>query len=290
VPLPVAVVTAAGFREIDRDLPLAEAALEAAGAAPTIEVWDDPAVDWRAYAGVVVRSTWDYTDRPEQFLAWAEAVEAVTRLANPSEVIRWSSSKRYLQELARAGIPVVPTAWLSDGESIPAQWHDVVVKPAVSAGGRWTGRYRGEGSGAEARSFADELLARGEDVLAQPYVSSVDERGEIGVYFFGGEPSHAIGKGAILRAGSPPVSDHQLAAGQSVVPLDLRSAPVEFASSVLDAVPRRDEVLYARIDCVIDEGGSPLVLEVEVVEPALFLETAPGSADRFAEAVVRWLR
>ena len=285
----IAVVTAAGVSAYDLDLPLAEAALEAAGAAPTIEVWDDPAVDWSGYAGVVVRSTWDYTDRPEQFLAWAEHVESVSRLANPASVIRWSSSKRYLQSLARVGIPTVPTAWLSDGEPIPGEWHDVVVKPAVSAGGRWTGRYQGDADSSGARSFADELLARGEDVLAQPYVPSVDERGEIGVYFFGGEPSHAIGKGAILRPGSPPVPDNRLAAGQSVVPLDLRSAPVEFASSVLDAVPQRDELLYARIDCVIDEGGLPLVLEVEVVEPALFLETAPGSADRFATAVVRWL-
>ena len=213
----------------------------------------------------------------------------MTRLANPSEVMRWSSSKRYLQMLARTGIPTVPTAWLTDGEQIPAEWDDVVVKPAVSAGGRWAGRYSGDGATAQAKSFADELLARGDDVLAQPYVASVDERGEIGVYFFGGEPSHAIGKGAILRAGNPPASDHQLAAAQSVVALDMQSAPVDFASAVLGAVPGREEVVYARIDCVIDEGGSPLVLEVEVVEPALFLETSPGSADRFAAAVVRWL-
>jgi glutathione synthase/RimK-type ligase-like ATP-grasp enzyme len=281
----VALVTATAFADLDDDLPHLTAALRAEGHEPTVAAWDDGAVDWAAFDVAAIRSTWDYVERRHEFLAWVDRVEAVTRLANPGRLVRWNTSKRYLRELGAAGVPVVPTAWPTDGEPIPPAWGEVVVKPAVSAGGRLTGRYDDH---EEAAAFARTLVAQGHDVLVQPYVGTVDSHGEFGIFFFGGHASHAIRKGAILSLGQEPVPDHRLAVGQTAVPVAVEESPVAFARSVLDAVPGGAELLYARVDCVVADDGSPLVLEVEMVEPHLFLATTDGGAARFAAAVSAW--
>jgi hypothetical protein len=138
-------------------------------------------------------------------------------------------------------------------------------------------------------AFASHLCSQGHDVLVQPYVESVDRHGEIGVYFFGGEPSHAVRKGAILHAGRPPADDYQLAIGQSVEAVALDDSPVAFARAALEAVPNAGDLLYARVDCVRGADGEDLILEVELIEPALFLATADGAAARFASAVAAWI-
>jgi glutathione synthase/RimK-type ligase-like ATP-grasp enzyme len=181
-------------------------------------------------------------------------------------------------------VATVPTVWPRDGETIPREWSDIVVKPAVSAGGRWTGRFTDTD---DAERFARTLLARGEDAMVQRYVASVDAVGESAVYFFGGRVSHAIRKGAILLPDAEPRPDASLADGQTYGPLDLDDAPVAFAQSVLEAIG--EPLLYARVDCVNGGGGEDLVIEVELVEPALFLDTAPHAADGFAAAVKGWL-
>jgi glutathione synthase/RimK-type ligase-like ATP-grasp enzyme len=242
--------------------------------------WDAD-VDWSDYDGVAIRSTWDYVERLDEFLAWADSVP---RLANPASIIRWNTDKRYLAELAARAVPVVPTVWPRDGATIPQDWSDVVVKPAVSAGGRLTGRFS---SVADANDFAQTLLAQGHDVLAQPYIGSVDRVGESAVYFFGGRVSHAISKGPILERDAAPRPDASLAHGQEYGPLALDDAPVAFAQSVLDAIDA--PLLYARVDCVTDDAGNDVVIEVELVEPALFLDTALHAAVHFADAVVHWL-
>ncbi len=283
----VALVTASISRDFDGDLPRAVQAARRVGLRATVVDWDDASVDWGGFDGAVIRSTWDYTERRDEFLSWAVRVERATRLANPAVVAEWNSSKRYLADLAAAGVPVVPTAWINDGGEIPEEWEDVVVKPAVSAGGRSTGRYRR--ARPDAMAFASRLRTQGHDVLAQPYVESVDRQGEIGVYFFGGEPSHAVRKGAILHAGRPPAEDYKLAIGQSVDAVALDDAPVMFAREVLGAVPNAADLLYARVDCVRGADGEHLILEVELIEPALFLATDDGAAARFASAVAAWI-
>ena len=245
-----------------------------------VVAWDADA-DWSDYDGVAIRSTWDYVDRLDEFLAWADSVP---RLANPASVIRWNTNKRYLAELSARGVPVVPTVWPRDGATMPRDWADVVVKPAVSAGGRMTGRFS---DAAAATAFAQSLLDQGHDILVQPYVSSVDRVGESAVYFFGGRVSHAISKGPILERDAPPRPDASLAHGQEYGPLALDDAPVAFAQSVLDAIA--GPLLYARVDCVTDDAGNDVVIEVELVEPALFLDTALHAAVHFADAVVDWL-
>ncbi|HVT76118.1 MAG TPA: hypothetical protein VHD87_03745 [Acidimicrobiales bacterium] len=267
----------------DGDLPLLADAFARAGVDHEVQPWDAP-VDWSGYDGVVIRSTWDYTARRDEFLGWVDGVAATTRLANPPGVVRWNTDKRYLAELAAQGVPVVPTVWPRDGSTIPSHWDDIVVKPAVSAGGRFTGRFSGV---ADATRFAEALLAQGHDVLVQQYVATVDAVGERGVFFFGGEPSHAIRKGAILERDAAPRADASLGQGQASEALALADAPVAFARSVLDVIG--EPLLYARVDCVTDDAGADRVIEVELVEPYLFLVTDPPAADRFVAAVVAWL-
>src|SRR5690348_7423438 len=108
----VALATAPGFDDLDGEYGPLSAALLGRGVGAEVAVWDDPAVDWASYDAVVVRATWDYSSRHDEFLAWAAQVAASTQLANPYDVIRWNTDKRYLRELEAQGLPVVHTDWL----------------------------------------------------------------------------------------------------------------------------------------------------------------------------------
>jgi glutathione synthase/RimK-type ligase-like ATP-grasp enzyme len=246
-------------------------------------VWDDPSVDWQAFRAVVVRSTWDYSDRHAAFLAWCAQPR---QLLNTLPVIAWNIDKRYLRELSRAGIAVVPTTWIdpgTGGDDVRLPDGDIVVKPSVSAGARNTSRYR-PGDGAAARSHVARLSAGGRTVLVQPYVDSVDDDGETGLIFIGGAFSHAIRKGPLLRT-------HGVATDQLWAPEDisLRTPDAReraLAENTLDALPfPRGELVYARVDLVHDDGGTPMVLELELAEPSLFLGYHDQASARLADAI-----
>jgi glutathione synthase/RimK-type ligase-like ATP-grasp enzyme len=274
----VALATAAHLPALDDDAELLLPALVAAGIAPEVCVWDDPEVDWTAYDLVVIRSTWDYWDRQEQFVDWARSVP---RLANSADVVAWNTDKSYLGRLAEAGIPVVPTTYLTTLEGWQPPAVPFVVKPTVSAGSRDTAAYAA-GDVAAVQHVAG-LLARGKVAMVQPYVSAVDEAGETAVLVFDGEVSHAARKAALLRVGEGVPTG---VGGQShVSPSVATAAEVALARQVVDVVRFwGDELLYARVDLL----PGPVLVELEVTEPSLFLRQAEGSADRFARAVRRW--
>ena len=247
--------------------------------------------DWSAFDGVVIRTTWDYIDDRDGFLAWASGVSQVTKLANPVDVLRWNTDKRYLRELAASGVATVETQWVEpDGAaSPPSEWADYVVKPAISAGARRSGRY-GPGDAEVARRHIEALLADGITAMVQPYVASVDVRGETGTYFFGGEASHAIIKGAILRQGYEPPADLHLGATQPVSHTELDDDLIAFGRKVMDAVPGgAEQLLYARVDTTFTDDGRPMLLELELAEPFLWLETDPTGGDRYVRAIAEWL-
>ena len=282
------------WREDEDAAPL-EAALGAAGADVGWVVWDDPSVDWAAHDLVVVRSTWDYVPRRDAFLGWADRVASVTRLANPPSVLRWNTDKHYLEDLAAAGVPTVPTTFLDPGPR--ADEHAVrdalpdsggfVVKPSVSAGSKDTVRY-GDGPGERDRAVAQvaTLLATGRGVMVQPYLEAVDRWGETGLVHLGGSFSHAFRKGPLLEVGGAPVD--ALYAQESIEPrratdaeLALGERAVAAATSILG-----EPLLYARIDLLPADDGSPVLLELELTEPSLFLATDPASSGRAAAAIV----
>ncbi|MEJ2884820.1 ATP-grasp domain-containing protein [Actinomycetospora aeridis] len=275
---------------LDDEGRLLEDRLRARGVEAEPAVWDDADVAWSAFDLVLVRSTWDYPTRHREFLAWADAVERVSALHNPASVLAWTTDKHYLLELAGTGLPVVPSAVLEPGsdDTDPAAHPYVgvehVVKPCVSAGSKDTLRC-GPGESGRSAAHVRALLDAGRPVLVQPYLAAVDEVGETAVVAIDGAPSHAVRKGALLASGGGLVEG--LFAPEDISAREPSPAETAVAAHVLEhlATP----MLYARIDLLPGPEG-PQVLEVELAEPSLFLEHAPGAADRLADAVVRRLR
>jgi hypothetical protein len=280
----VALVTCAELADLEPDDRLVIGPLAARGAHAEPAVWDDPRVDWDSYDLVVLRSPWDYVGRREAFVAWAAQVP---RLANPADVVEWNTEKSYLERLAAAGVPVVPTDWVRPGESwTPPSTGEYVVKPAVSAGSRDTGRYglADQGHRDLAAAHVARLQAAGRLVMVQPYLAAVDDHGETGLLFLGGEFSHAIRKGPMLEG--PDVPGAGLYRAERITARQPSAAEVEVAGKVLAAIPGGAErLLYARVDLIPGPDGSPLLVELELTEPSLFLDRSEGAAERLADAI-----
>ena len=287
----MARVSARAARHLDEDLPPLLAALAAAGLEAAVADWDDPEVDWAAYRLAILRSTWDYTQRLAEFLAWADRTAARTSLINPPAVIRWNTDKHYLGDLARAGVPVVPTRFVEPGaraaeelsgfltaEEGTAEW---VVKPAVGAGSRDAARYAC-GEERTASDHIDRLLHAGRSVLLQPYLDQVDLHGETALIYFGGQFSHAIRKGPLLQPATAPTS--ALFLEERITPRLPAAEELALADRVLSALPFATP-LYARVDLIRSASGEPQVLELELTEPSLFFAHAPGAARRFADQI-----
>jgi glutathione synthase/RimK-type ligase-like ATP-grasp enzyme len=286
----VALVAQYDGVDVHTDGPPMLAAFERRGIDAAIVPWGAD-LDWASYDGVVVRTAWDYLDRLDEFFAWARWVEAVTRFANPTALLEWNSDKRYLRDLEGAGVPIVPTVWVEPGERVPRwRWEEVVVKPSVSAGSRRTARYDGDDrAGVEAH--VARIGADGGTAMIQPYLADVDRVGEAGTYVFGGGVSHAITKSPALVRGAPPREDFSLSHAQTAVRAELTGELVAFATDVVRRLPaERGVPLYARVDGLRGGDGRLVLLELEVFEPFLFLETDPEAAHRFARAVDDWLR
>lgn len=228
--------------------------------------WDDPQTESADL--VILRAAWDYTDRHAEFLSWTGRVR---NLLNAPSVVAWNSDKRYLDDLAAAGVAVLPSAFFAPGEKVRVPPGEVVVKPTIGAGSVDTRRF---GVRKEAEAHADALLRSGRSVLVQPYDARV-EGGETALVFLGGEQSHAFTKGPILPPAGELPSMHGSGAyaEETLTPADPDFELWELGHTALDAasshlgVPR-NEFLYARVD-LIGSGSEALLLELELVEPSL---------------------
>ncbi|MEV4511948.1 hypothetical protein AB0K00_23650 [Dactylosporangium sp. NPDC049525] len=279
----VALVTCAELPDLDPDDQSLVPALAAAGITGVPAVWDDPAVDWSAFDLAVVRNTWDYPKRRAEFTAWAESVP---QLANAADVIAWNTDKRYLRQLADTGIPIVPTTWVEPGDPVHLDTGDaeIVVKPAVSVGSVDTGRYRLPEQADLATAHIARLQAAGRLVMVQPYLADVDTAGETALLFIAGEFSHAIRKGPILTG--PDEGVETLYQEESITPRTPSPAEHALAERVLAALPfDRAALLYARVDLLPTPSGDPVVIEVELTEPSLFLTTTADAPHRLAAAI-----
>lgn len=258
-------------------------------AAAEYAVWDDPAVDWEAYDRVILRSVWDYSGRIKEFLGWCAAV-GPARLRNTPDPVAFDADKRYLGEL---GVPIAPTTFVGPGDQLPTLEGEVVVKPNVSAGARSTGRFAPPRH-AEALALVERIRASGWTAIVQSYLEDVDRNGETALVFVAGELSHVLHKEPVLRGeGEAPLSDGPLRAAAVMLDEDLvvagqaDAAQRAFADEVMAAITVRfDTPLYARVDIDADADGLPVLMELEAIEPNLYLGTAPGAAERFARAVL----
>lgn len=275
----VALATCLELPEPDPDAELLSAELARLGAEARLLAWDDPAADPALVDLCVIRSTWNYIHRREAFLDWAERAAKATELLNPPSIVRWNTDKAYLGELESRGVSCVPTVYVERGSRKrlaevlrPRGWTDVVIKPRVGAASFATRLFRARELDEGERFLAGLVEER--DVLVQPYLPSVETSGERALVWIDGELTHAVRKSPRFTAGAEAVSQ------ALPVARDERA----FAERVL--APYASELLYARVDVARDEGGAPILMELELVEPSLFLAQEPRALARFARAIV----
>ena len=275
----IAIATCSLFPDLEQDDRLLLPALAALGIDAKPMIWDEAFTDWGAFDLVLVRSTWDYVGRREEFLTWARSVP---RLLNPAEVLAWSTDKRYLKDLQSAGLPIVPTLFLEPGDRFPLLEAEVVVKPTESAGSRDTERFDAE-TEKDAAALAQRIHASGRIAMVQPYLREVEHgRGETALLYLNGQFSHAIHKGPLL-AGD--VVRTALYTEETIAPREATAAERRVGDAVMAWVTDRFGALtYARVD-VLPAFGGHLVLEVELAEPSLFLAHEPQAPARLADAI-----
>lgn len=284
----VGVAVSSDFTELDDGWPLLRSALVAARCDPVLVVWDQDDATEYGLDLVLVNYCWGYVSRRSEFLAWAEQVATRSLLVNPVRALRWNSDKIYLADLAAAGVPVVATTFVRPGQSWSAPAADYVLKPSVGGGGWWTARYAHSAREAAERHVA-MLHAAGQTVMLQPYQRAIDTTGETAVVFFGGEVSHAVHKAALLEA-DVGLTD-ALWQREVITPAAATEAHLEVAKLAMEAVVGCvGETVYARVDVIDGNDGTPVVLEVELVEPSLFLPTADRANARFAHVVEELLK
>jgi glutathione synthase/RimK-type ligase-like ATP-grasp enzyme len=279
----IAIATCAAYADLKADDDLLREALQARGCEARSVVWDEEA-EWGNFDLCLVRSTWDYHEKYEEFLAWAQQVEAASVLRNPAVMIAWNSDKTYLRELAEGGVRIVPTVWVdrdsgADLEEVleGEEWDEAVVKPTVDLGARNLRRVRvGKGSDA-----LESTLQRG-DAMVQPFLPSLEEKGELSLIYIDGKLTHAVRK-------RPAPGDFRVQSiwGGTVNRDEPTQAEVELgdlALAQLNAPP-----LYARADLVTGPTGDPCLIELELIEPNLYLTEHPPAAKLLAEAALKLL-
>jgi glutathione synthase/RimK-type ligase-like ATP-grasp enzyme len=281
---PVINYSAAGVEDEDA---LLTRYLRRAGHRVTAEIWTNAAVDWASYELVLLKSSWDYFDRISEFYQWLDRLENLgVRMLNPIKTVRWNADKKYLRDLAEAGVSIVPTQWLARGTTFePAALFDnlgteqLIVKPAVSGGAKNTFSF----TRAEAQAQANHLtsLLAEEDFLAQPFLPQIQTQGEWSLIYLGGQYSHCVLK--TPKSGDFRVQ-HYLGGG-----IEPQEAPAHLrpAADALVAQFAAD-CLYARVDGV-EVNGELLLMELELIEPFLYLASDPGALARY-EAGLRFKR
>ncbi|MFK7919812.1 MAG: RimK family alpha-L-glutamate ligase [Ilumatobacter sp.] len=291
------LVTAVVAAPLDPDLKPLEAAMVARLGVDAVRIvaWDDIAVDWSEFDAVVIRSTWDYTDRLDEFIEWVAMVDSATTLINRADLVRWSTDKRYLAELAAEGIAITPTVFVAPGERAPRVSGLHVVKPTVGAGS--SGARRCEEH--EVDAHVAVLHAEGRTAMVQPYLDRLDELGESALCFVtepNGEPrlSHAFRKGAILVS-TDVEQTGDLFATEQIDPRTASADELELARRVLatDVVRSLGTPMFARVDVApsrdVDGNESFVLMEFELVEPSFYFATDPATVDTFADVLVEWL-
>ena len=274
----------------DYDTPPLLGALRERGAHAESVVWHDDTVDLASFDLLVIRSPWDYPDRPADFHAWLDRADAATRIVNAPATMRWNLDKHYLRDLADAGVRVVPTEYATTRDAAADALARVtrggaVVKPAVSAGARDTGLFAA--SDPAALALASRIVDAGGVAMIQPEIPELSAGHEKALYAIDGIFTHAIAKGALLAPGGGFLGGVYV---ENPVLVDATDAEQSFAADVLRAVRQvtgGDLPLYARIDTVDSAEYGLCLLEVELVEPALNLHVAPHITDAVADAILR---
>lgn len=280
-PRRLAFATCSELPSIQPDDAHLAASLEHLGIQPVSCLWNDPAVDWSAFDAVLIRTIWDYFKHHATFMAWLDRLDKLgIPTINDSRVLRWNSDKHYLLDLARHDVAIIPTriatphALMDVLAAMPAQ--QVVIKPTIS-GGAWhtlCGNTDDAAFVQTATRLPTEL-----HYLVQPFVAEVASAGEWSLLYFNGQYSHAVVK-------RPASGDYRVQSehGGSVEPAEPDAAMLASAARALAAAATigYGDLTYARVDGVVCDGRF-LIMELELIEPFLFLAEHPRTAERFAQ-------
>lgn len=279
----VVLATCAALPNLDIDDQKLHRALIEAGIPAEIAVWDNPSVDWSQYAMCVIRSTWDYVPKREQYVAWAESIASQTVLWNPAPLIRWNTDKAYLKLLAAQGIPIVETVWVEQGSQVDFDsyfqqynWSEMVLKPVISASGKDTFKVTQQTLPTMAAEM--QLLLSQRDLMVQPFLRSVESIGELSLLFFNGEFSHGLTK--VPAPDEFRVQEHFGGITRLFQP---SPAQRKLAEDILGKLPW--PTLYARVDLMVDDQGKLCLSELELTEPSMFLAYDPEAVHRFVRAI-----
>jgi glutathione synthase/RimK-type ligase-like ATP-grasp enzyme len=284
---PIALATDAKHPKLTDDDRLLLDQLEERGIRAEPAIWNDPSCKWSSYDAVVLRSCWDYHLQAERFLGWIADLEAAKiSIFNSASLIRWNSNKTYLRDLEANGVAIVPTFWAEgnspiglDGKLLDLGWPKAVVKPRISATAYRTQLVTPENAAAAQPLFDD--LRRGPGVMLQKFMESIASEGEWSVIFLGGVFSHAV-----LKKPKPGDFRVQNDFGGTE---QLADPPAHVLASATRALQTVATTLYARVDGVVDEGTFR-IMELELLEPALFLGSHTQAPDRLADAIAKALR
>jgi glutathione synthase/RimK-type ligase-like ATP-grasp enzyme len=245
--------------------------------------WDDPIADWTQFDAVVLRSCWDYFHHAPKFFSWIDRLESQhVKLINDYATVRWNAEKTYLRDLLRAGAEVVPTVYAPRNSSVSIaevireqKWQRAVIKPAISGTSLHTWVSSALTLEQDQRQLNALLTQR--NMMLQEYLPEIESDGELSLIYFDEQYSHAVRK--VPRQGDFRVQSDFGGTTSTVIP---DTGVRRQADEVLQAAARKS--VYARVDGVIREGIF-LVMELELVEPHLFLDNDPGAAERFAEVL-----
>lgn len=280
----IALATCTGLPAWEVDDRFLHAALEADGFRISRPAWDDPKVDWAKFDACVIRTTWDYTKRPDDFRAWIERAHRETRLWNPGPVAVWNLEKTYLKELEGRGVRIVPTQWIEQGGSVDISealhargWSQAFLKPVIGASASETLRIRSEADFAEAQRHLDRTLTSS-SMMLQPFFERVLLEGEFSAIFIDREITHAVRKIPVL--GDYRVQDDYGARDERII---LESNDEHWARAVLEAAA--GDLLYARVDFLRDSEGQPHLVELELIEPSLFFRHGAEAAHALSSAL-----
>jgi len=285
----IALATSSKYAQLTEDDRLLLAPLAKLGIHAEPAVWDDAPTEWSRYAAVVLRSCWDYHLKADLFLRWILALEAEGVLVfNAAPLVCWNADKAYLRDLEPKGIHIVPTFWADHHPHTSREetrirlkdklrelgWHKAVVKPRISATAHRTMLVSAIDA-EDAQSHFDDLR-RGPGAMVQKFMEGIASEGEWSLIFFAGVFSHAVLKRP--RSGDFRVQNDFGGTSQ------VEDPPPNVLAAATLAVQAVDATIYARVDGVV-EGGDFHLMELELIEPALFLADHPEAAGRFASAI-----
>lgn len=263
--------------------------------------WADPSIDWTSFSCAIFRTTWDYFERISDFTTWLHRVEKQTRLCNDASLIRWNLDKHYLADLQSSGIPIVPSLFLKAGSgSLKAGsgsgpgltplieqtgWEDAIIKPCISGAARHTYRVNRSNAG-RIQKILEPFLAS-EAFILQPFLPDVLQNGEDTLILIDGAFTHAVTKKP--KPGDFRVQDDH---GGTVHTCNPSAEQIELAERAFAACRSHSlpVPVYGRVDMVRDPKGDWRVMELELIEPELWLRNHPTAARAMGQTIARFLK